>query len=513
MSDKRRIVMATLMLTIIIGQAGALTLIDYLMPVVLGPIGIVGYWLGLQKAEEYQQLIADYEAQLTSNTLQNDINTRLYLQEIYVRDNNIISLGQDLLQYSRNYAWALAKYEALKVIDYELTQNGSDFITAKTLAKQKAHEAVYNYYVNLTKNIIVLANESAELVNHSINYYLTNIKVRDVEMGVTGSQTDGSCTIWYYNIKYNATNDKFTVTYDSSCSGIYGQTATNSWKTGTDSINALGTTFNYVVPLGQVKNTNPNDGAPYAWVKIDWLNMSNERVYDRSQYVNIISQIDSEYNMINANIDAYIDGLAQDYVSNWNITDLIDPYIVAGLLNHDFNATGYMGYAAAELALLGLNTTGINKTITIIVYDGNNATTLEGWLFTDWVGTLVPGQNYTADPSYKWFFVGDNGLYDITGYNFTFVKATDWKGNPLQNVTLVRYVSHTGDVTKMYEELHKILQLYKEYIDNLQAMAAGGGSSGSGFNLSEWWNSLDQTAKIGIIAIGGIGVYALLRRD
>ena len=117
--------------------------------------------------------------------------------------------------------------------------------------------------------------------------------------------------------------------------------------------------------------------------------------------------------------------------------------------------------------------------------------------------------NYTADPAYKWFFVTDGGIYDLTGYNFTIGAIRDWKGNELTNVTLTRYVSHTGDVLKMYEELAKIRQLYEEYINNLQAMAAGGSS---GFSLSEWWNSLDTLGKLGVIGIGAIGVYAVLRR-
>jgi hypothetical protein len=509
--SKRRAAMAAFMLTMVIGQTVAVPLI-----LMIGAAGAaaavqtyaISYFLGvLQKAEEYDKLKAEFDSYLTSNTIQNDLQTRLYLQEVYARDNNTISLGQDLLQYSRNYAWALAKYEALKVIDYELTQNGSDFITAKTIAKQKAHDAVYNYYINVTNNVIALANESGSLLNYSLNYYLSNVKVSSVEMFVTGSQTDGSVTITYSKITYDPNSDTYTVTYSGTS---YNQVYANSIILSTTTINALGNSYTYNVVKAKVKNTNSNDPSPYAWVIVDRVNILSDRVYDRSIYTNLISQLDSEYNMINANIDAYIDGLAQDYVNNWNITELMDPYILAGLLNNDLNNTGYHGYAAAELALMGLNTTGINKTINITVYDGGNATVMEGWLFTDWQGTLETGQNYTANTSYKWFFVSDGGIYDLTGYNFTVGAIKDWQGNELTNVTLTRYVSHTGDVLAMYDELSQIRQLYEEYINNLQAMAAGGNSGG--FDLSAWWASLDQTAKLGVIAIGGIGLYAVLRR-
>jgi len=228
---------------------------------------------------------------------------------------------------------------------------------------------------------------------------------------------------------------------------------------------------------------------------------------------NAINAVNSAYNYIMANLDAYADALFTNVnLSQFNISNYIDPYILAGLLNNDFNQTGYYGYAAAELALMGLNTTGINKTMTITVYDGNNTTTLNGWLFTDWTGTLQSGQNYTANGSYKWFFVSDGGIYDLTGDNFTVGTIKDWKGNPLTNITLTRYVSHSGNVSKVYDELAKIRQLYEEYINNLQAMAAGGGS-GSGFDFSRWWNNLGTMGQLGVIAIGAVGAYALLRRD
>lgn len=512
MSDKRRAVIAALMLTMLIGQAVAIPLI---IPIAVGFVAssVFGYWLGILDSENYQELIQRYEAQLTSNTIQNDINTRLYLQEIYARDNNIISLGQDLLKYSENYAWALAKYNALKVIDYELTQNGSDFITAKTLAKQKAHEAVYKYYLNLTRNVIVIANESAELVNYSVAYYVQNVGVNGIVVDVVDTVIGRSSSETVDTVEYHPSWNQKVLAFRWVNGNLY--LDQESWVKDylvvrTSTVTAMGNTYSIKRPFAWFTYNGYNSGNWYlATITVEFDGTGE--VYNYTKYVDILNAIDSEYNMINANIDAYIDGLAQDYVNQWNITQLIDPYILAGLLNNDLNSTGYYGYAAAELALLGLNTTGINKTINLTVYDANgNATTLEGWLFTDWTGTLEVGQNYTANSSYKWFFVADGGLYDITGYNFTVGTIRDWQGNELTNVTLVRYVSHTGDVLKMYDELAQIRQLYEEYINNLQAMAAGG--SGGGSSLSEWWASLDQTAKIGVIAISAVGVYAILGR-
>jgi|UniRef100_A0AAT9J7R8 hypothetical protein len=502
MSNKRRAVMAAFMLTMLIGQTVAIPLI---IPLAIGGIigaGAIGYWLGLQKSEEYQQLIADYEAQLTSNTIQNDINTRLYLQEIYARDNNIIALGQDLLQYSRNYAWALAKYEALKVLDTELN-NGSNFTTAKTLAKQKAHDAVYNYYVNVTKNIIALHNETVELISYAL-YNYSNIGISEVKLEGSHFIVGSGSASGYVRFDNNTGVWKnWRTTWGSERQTNF----QNDW-TEPETLNLLGTSFN-MSRLDLIFDC-PDDPGYTVHLYATKVYIAGDLVYNKTKYTDVLNAIDSEYNMINSNIDAYIDGLAQSYVDQWNITALIDPYILAGLLNQDLNETGYHGYAAAELALMGLNTTGINTTVNITVYDGGNATVMEGWLFTDWQGTLETGQNYTANSSYKWFFVTDGGVYDLTGYNFSVGSLKDWQGNSLTNVTLKRYVSHTGDVVKMYDELSQIRQLYEEYINNLQAMAAGGGSGG--FDLSAWWASLDQTAKLGVVAVGAVGLYAVLRR-
>lgn len=486
--------MATVMLAMVIGQAVAIPLI---IPFIIGAAigGGIGYWLGMGKTEDYQKLKQEYEARLTSSTLQNDVNTRLYLQEIYLRDYNIISLGQDLLQYSRNFAWAIAKYTALKTLDYELTQNASDFITAKTIAKQKAHQAVYNFYVNVTRSVIANHNETVELLNYSLNYYMDNIKIKQIWFGV-----DPATATFLESIVFDPDGNNYEID-----SGNIIQLSLLKLYVDKFQVTVLSKTFD--VKRIWIYAKHGTTGHTVAILNVSFNH--TYVVYNWTLYNTTLNQLDDEYNMINANIDAYIDGLAQDYVNNWNITKLIDPYILASLLNNAFNETGYYGYAAAELALLGLNTTGINKTIIITVYDGNT-TTLEGWLFTDWQGTLETGKNYFADPAYKWFFVADGGIYDLTGYNFTVGTIRDWRGNELANVTLLRYVSHSGDVLRMYEELAMIRQLYEEYVNNLQAMAAGAGDNS--FSLSAWWNSLDQTAKLGVIAVGAVGVYALLRR-
>jgi len=93
--DKRVVILSLFLIATVIGQTVAIPLIIPLIGVGVGLLGAgaIGYWLGIQKSEDYQKLIEEYEAQLTQNTIENDINTRLYLQELYARDQNIIMLG------------------------------------------------------------------------------------------------------------------------------------------------------------------------------------------------------------------------------------------------------------------------------------------------------------------------------------------------------------------------------------------------------------------------------------
>jgi len=485
--SKKRAIMSALMLTIMIGQTVALPLIAPLLIGVAGGFAgaLIGHLLGLGgvSKEEVEKLKQQYEAALTSQKEVNDANIQQLLLEVYARDSNIYGVSRDFGQYTKNYAWALAKYEAVKALK-----------EGKTVAEAQAaaRNVVIMYYANISKTIINTQNATVNLLYAIYTNYSTELGISDFKLvnsrGDYALYTSGT---WKW-----VSSDPTTYGIDNPSINKYAVSLTIAGKT-------------YEVDRLKFRY-RPTNSPNYYTYDIVNVYYSNVLVYRLSDFTNAVNAIDAAYNEIINNVDVYVQNLAnQTNLAQINMTDLIDPYQLASLMNNDYNATGYYGYAAAELALLGLNTAGINKTILIEV----NGTQYEGFLFTDWQGVLEKNKTYTANASYRYFIAVDGGLYEIpAGTNFTVLAIRDFRGNELTNTTLKSYTSALQDVNKIYDEIAALRQLWQEYIE-MQAMTVGGGDSSSGFNLSEWWASLDQTAKLGIIAISGIGIYALLRRD
>ena len=290
---------------------------------------------------------------------------------------------------------------------------------------------------------------------------------------------------------------------------VYTGTNLGSYAITSKTLSNLGVT----VSLKEIRFDYASTDEYFVTGKID-INTSEGyiTVFDSPTTLNLLNQIDAAYHEVASNLAAYFNAV---YSNNTvvNETDLVDPYMLASLLNTDVNKTGFYGYAAAELALAGLPTTGLNKTINITIYNtsGLEEKTTEGYLFTNWDTVFTVGQNYTIPAGTLVFFADDEGLWKIPeNYTIHINKIVDARtGQELNETTIYRYVEHTSDATKLLEELAKLRALYQEYL-NMQALLTGGGSSGNG--LLDWWNSLDTTAKLGIVAIGMVAAYAYIRR-
>ena len=138
MSDKRKAIMAALMLTLFIGQTVAVPLV---IPLVLGAAaisGFIGYYFGTQTVNQtyVQELEQKYQQLLTSSKQTNDANIRQMLLEVYARDQNLYGLGADFGEYTKNFAWSRAKYVALKAL-----KEGKTPAEAKALAKMLIYYA------------------------------------------------------------------------------------------------------------------------------------------------------------------------------------------------------------------------------------------------------------------------------------------------------------------------------------------------------------------------------------
>jgi len=506
-SNKRRVIMATLMLAIIMGQAGALTLIDYLMPVVLGPIGIIGYYFGTQTVDQtyVQELEQEYQQLLTSSKQTNDRNIQQMLLEVYARDQNLYGLGADFGEYTKNYAWALAKFRALEAL-----KAGKTLTEAKTAAKL----AVMDYYYNVTQSLVNNFDATNTLLNRTLNEYKNYAGVSEIRAVSDRFNWDDYGSLDWFELIFDPTNQEWSgIPHESN--PYIGNDGVIEVEIYLNPQNMLiaGKSWSINTLWGYIKWKDYKGGGRVKYYSMDYriktVEYAGVKVYNTTLFYSAIQQIDTAYNQIINEIDLYVDNLAASVnLTAINISDYYDPYIMASQFNTDLNASGYAGYAAAELALLGFNTTGINKTITIQI--GNK--TFSGWLFTTWGGMLQTNSTYTADIG-KWYILTDNGLYEIPqGATFKVVALKDISGNPMTNTTLKSYTSATADTAKIYDELAALRQLWEEYLQ-LQPIAGGGASTGSGFNFSEWWNNLGTMGQLGVIAIGAVGAYALLRRD
>jgi uncharacterized protein YneF (UPF0154 family) len=466
-------VMSAFLLFTLIGQVAAIPIAVVLFGVALTSGAAIGYFLGIRQDEDLQKVLDDLNQRVTESEMTNEISLRMMFDEVFTNDQNTIALYQDLLQYSRNYVWAKAKYEYIKT--YKNT-------SSTTQAKVAAINAVTEYYDTLVRNIISYHNKSITYLMHGMPIY-TGLSVNKKYIIAKG--VPGGFDTYGNNI------DEFNTTIGT--------------------VNCLGTTYSILKPYVHGRNGYYNQ---YHWYVPSAIFYSDEqdivsddqgvKVYDWALYNNLLTAIDSEYQTLSDNANTFFDSIEQTVLEQADVDSLIDPYVLASMMNTDLNTTGYYGYAAAELALAGLPTTGLNKTVTIDV----NGTVLEGFLFSS-NETVTYEVNKTYDPASDVVYIAaDDGLYKITE-PFTIVNMTSHDGKPVQNTTVIKYVSHTDNVSAILDDLQKVIDLYNEYLE-MQAIA-GGGASGGGF--MDWWNGLDMTAKIGVIAIGGIAVYAILRRD
>jgi len=503
MGNKARIIMAAIMLSTVIGNAVAIAV----LPLVLGAAaisGFIGYYFGTQTVNQtyVQELEQKYQQLLTSSKQTNDANIRQMLLEVYARDQNLYGLGADFGEYTKNYAWALAKYTALKAL-----KEGKTVAEAKALAKMK----VMDYYYNVTQTLINNFNATNILLNKTLNEYQNYAGVSEIRAATYQFNALGYSGNWF-EIVFDPTKNKWTAAiYDSSPYYRADEVYYAKIYLKPESKLIAGKSWTYYVLHGETKWGDFKYGGwrQFTWAaKIKTVKYAGVEVYNNAIFYAAINQIDKAYNQIINEIDLYVDNLVASVdLTNVTIESYYDPYILASQFNSDLNESGYAGYAAAELALLGFNTAGMNKTITIQI--GNK--TISGWLFTTWSGMLETNKTYNVTSGQEWYILTDNGLYRIpAGTTFKVVVLKDMEGNTLTNATLKSYTSAVTDTSKIYDEIKALRELWEEYL-TLQATATGGALTGSN-SLTAWWNSLDTLGKLGVIGIGAVGVYAVLRR-
>lgn len=467
---RKQIILSIFLLMTLIGNVVAIPLIIPLAGALISG-AILGYYLGIQKKEDTNKIIEELESRLTNSYQINYINMKESMWFGLTTYKNEHLFTEDILQYLPNYAWSLAKYEYL---------DGKAHGLDHSEAIAEAQEKVFEYYDSLVKNLIAMHNETTIHLAYSIVEAIKNrvlatgcshvVLTEDLGICLEGSNNEYVC--------YVDVEDPKNFTYEIHC----------------EEVTVLGKTYAYkVMALAgiTVYRIYKDDGKS---------NLTEENAfYSVPRFLSLLEKIDEQFNRVIDNLAAYFDAVETSGIEV-NTTDLIDPYVLASQLSTDYETTGYYGYAASELALLGLPLIGLNKTVVIEV----NGSTYEGYLFTNWNIVFEVNKTYTLPEGYLMFIVTDYGIYQIPpGTTFTIKAIRDRYGNELTNTTIIQYVNHSGDIANLEKELEYLVKLMEEYKE-MQTLSGG--------SLLDVWNRLDDTTKICIAVIGVGLIYAITRK-
>ncbi len=446
----------------------------------------------------------------TNDTIEKEIIIRAETIKNYAYMQTLSNLTYDLSEYTKDNAFRIGVYTAIK----ELI-NGSN----ATVAKQKAHDVVKQYFYNITLNLVTWHNETVEEINETFNHYIDNVQLSKWYFDGKEKSYCGSWNIKVQDLEYN--NDSYTLRVKIRNKWVKNGTWTHigyisGWEAYATLTQEPRLTLTEKSTLFGLKYKALNIEAPFK-VKKKWtsgweyqsatytsvvytITFAGSEIYNYTAFSNTLNKIDSDYNYVNANIDAVVDNVVNAIVSGQlNETELAmllgnDPMLLAEIMNMDINTTGYYGLAVGELVLLGIPISGgINATFNITV--GNE--TIDGWLFTDWNTTFVLGQNYTVPPDVLVYIITPDGkVYRLEeGDVFTINDIRDARtGEQLNSTTIYVYypLIDSESIEWVTQLLEAYNQLWQDYL-NLSTIVSGGESNGSSWEdtinwlMGQWW--------------------------
>jgi len=447
------------------------------VPIIAG-VGLFGagvaleWWFGARPLAEDLQKARDRLYSAWSN----DNISNMYLTVNFAeRDKKyadiFLTLQNDFAGESDAYVWTVVK---ARYIEYVMS--GMDRIEAidKTL------QILDSIYYNRTKTVFSYESMHAASVVEAWNAnYEANQACNNACTLISDPDERSACI--------SACNEPPYFKNSAGTSTSRSQTIVLLNKTFTCSLG----TFDYKVPtFSQIIST------------------SGGVVFDEQDYIDLANILCSLRDNLRDNAYNYLLAVS---VNVTNVSDILDPITMAVQFSTDWNTTGYYRFAGAEAAL-----TGIPITLNSTVCFEYNATEYCGVMFTNWDNITFTKGDYTV-PSGKfvWLITEDNKLIRIgEGETFEITSLTDAEGNPVNSTRVYRYVEHSGDVNKAVEELQKLSELWKEYLD-MQAQVSPPSESILD-QLTEWWNSLTTEQKVLVVAGAGLGfillIYALRGR-
>lgn len=214
--------------------------------------------------------------------------------------------------------------------------------------------------------------------------------------------------------------------------------------------------------------------------------------------------MDQQSTRLQSNADGYIDGVYSKYqAGEISLNETLSAVELASHASGDVDSTGYYGFQAVELALLGYDT-DLNSSFSVTL-NGNES--LNGTLFytADDLGQVQAGETYDLSTLNGVFFVAtpdENGtgtVRTIESGTITVESITDPRtGDSRQNTTFVSYTADSFDSSELKSEVDRLSAL-ADFYERQQS------NTGTGIPLGS-----DDKLIIGIVAAA---VIVLALRD
>jgi len=316
-----------------------------------------------------------------------DLRRELYARSVELRDSNagVAAVMNNRIQDSKNIAWIKGKAAAIEAMN-----EGKSSTEAETAALAANDE----YYSTIQENLLNHWNSVVDRFEH----YLTLAEEHSDTSGLELCDLGGLTNL----VEYRPVADSFYTANGFKTGGYeeytlkdgrvmdvrvlytYGVNSTGSdewWyhltQDGGDPTNST---------YAAIHNTNKGEVADPD---------SGDRVNPVEWTIQLYNDADTEHSTMASNLSAFVtDAYAGLQSGDISTADMIDPVTLASEYSSSYDSTGYYGYAAAQLAMLGVPT---DLAANAVIRLESDEVTISGTLFVSDPPTegLAVGSTYS----------------------------------------------------------------------------------------------------------------------
>lgn len=419
-------------------------------------------------------------------------------------------------------AYALTLVEAQVVESMQAGDNLSE-------AKANVSDELDDYYSTIESNILTAHNSQ---INHT--WYLWNAQAQTDETAVwTGSVQNSQERLELRQNDFDLDiggNDPpsyggFSAPSASNYTLINGSTRPMYEIVG-DTWMITGMNASFIPDIG-TSNTNWKtiaiDNPDTAGLSGSTHSYQNGSVvFPATTYFDLRTDVRSAHSRVHANAMNFTEAIYANYTqSDFEGVETLSGITLYTQFNTDENTTGYYGYTAGKLGLMGIEG-NINSSWTIQYTPAQNSSlvanttrfeagqtyNMSGTLFTDWDPTPNSTPDFAVNTTYNTsntdktvMFVeqmnNSSSINTLEG-EFTVISLTNARtGDSVENTSLRNQTRQEFDNTVTIEQLQDLLD-YRE--DVVTVSESGGGGGGGGWNFGGL--SLGGAAVGGLLALG-----------